>query len=57
MAKAKAKTTKNGVGKGVKPIDQDPLQTLDRLGEKDPAVFREELDKWMRENNTVKSAR
>jgi hypothetical protein len=30
---------------------------LDRLEEKDPAAFRKELDKWMRENNRVKSAR
>ena len=30
---------------------------LDRLEEKDPAAFREELDKWLRGNNTVKSAR
>ena len=58
MAKAKAKkATKNWVGQEVKPMDQDPLQNLDRLGEKDPAVFRKELDKWMRDNNRVKSAR
>jgi len=58
MAKAKAKNaTKNRVDQEVKPMDQDPLQKFDRLGEKDPAVFRKELDKWMRDNNRVKSAR
>ncbi len=56
MAKAK-KATKNTVDQEVKPMDQDPLQKFDRLGEKDPAVFRKELDKWMRDNNRVKSAR
>jgi hypothetical protein len=58
MAKGKAKkATKNRVDQEVKPMDQDPLQKFDRLGEKDPAVFRKELDKWMRDNNRVKSAR
>ena len=56
MAEAK-KATKNRVNQEVKPMDQDPLQKFDRLGEKDPAVFRKELDKWMRDNNRVKSAR
>jgi hypothetical protein len=37
MAKAKAKkATKNRVDQEVKPMDQDPLQKFDRLGEKDP---------------------
>jgi hypothetical protein len=58
MAKAKAKkATKNRGDQEVKPMDQDPLQKFDSLGEKDPAVFRKELDKWMRDNNRVKSAR
>jgi hypothetical protein len=73
VAKAKAKkTTKNRIGQEVKPMDQDPMRVtlqkcgtevvksmikLDRLEEKDPAAFRKELDKWMRENNRVKSAR
>jgi hypothetical protein len=30
---------------------------LDRLEQKDPAAFRKELNKWMRGNNVVKSAR
>jgi hypothetical protein len=71
VAKAK-KATKNRVGQKVKPVDQDPtwvtlqkhgpdvvkgMIKLDRLEEKDPAAFRKELNKWMRENNRVKSAR
>ena len=73
MAKAKAKkATKNRVDQEVKPMDQDPMRVtlqkcgtgvvtstikLDRLEEKAPAAFRKELNKWMRENNRVKSAR
>jgi hypothetical protein len=71
MAKAK-KTTKSRVSLDVKRMDQDPMRVtlqkcgtgvvkstikLDRLEEKRPAAFRKELDKWMRENNRVKSAR
>jgi hypothetical protein len=73
VAKAKAKkATKNRVGEEVKPMDQHPMWVtlqkhgpevvksmikLDGLEEKDPAAFREELDKWLRGNNTVKSVR
>jgi hypothetical protein len=73
VAKVKAKkATKNRVGQKVKPMDQDPMRMtlqkcgtgvvksmikLDRLEEKDPAAFRKELNKWMRGNNVVKSAR
>jgi hypothetical protein len=71
VAKAK-KATKSRVGQRVKPMDQDPMWVtlqehgpevvksmikLDRLEEKDPAAFRKELNKWMRGNNVVKSAR
>jgi hypothetical protein len=33
------------------------MTKLERLEEKDPAAFRKELNKWMRGNNVVKSAR
>ena len=65
------KAPKNRVGKEVKPMHLDPMcvtlqkhgpevrtmNKLDRLEEKDPVAFRKELNKWMRGNNVVKSAR